>query len=95
MESAINVPMAAPIPAGNGPNIVAKKAGMITAGLNCPKPHGDGMYAVAYEPAAYRPAHKAIATVKSDMGSRFSRIRRPPALLSFSGFYSQKFKDFV
>jgi len=33
-ESAINVPKAAPRPAGAGPNMTAKKAGTTTAGLN-------------------------------------------------------------
>jgi len=59
------------MPAGRPPNITAKKAGIITAGLNCPTPHGEGIYAVKYDPTAYNAAHIAIEMTNSDVRLRF------------------------
>ena len=64
IESAIKVPIAAPSAGTSGEElIIAKTAGIATAGLNCPLPHGETIQAVVKQPIAYRAAHNAIKTI--------------------------------
>jgi len=61
------VPIAAPIPATQGPPNKAKSAGNITPHLNCPTPQGVGMRDVVAIEAVYSAAQIAIIDTVKDL----------------------------